>query len=485
MTSNKIDSRITQLIVSVSAFLLVYVALFSVKHYADSESMNHYFIVESVFTNPVMALDHWGKPLFIALSCLFSFFGDRGVMIFNVLVMILSALISFKLSRKLGAKYSFIAPVLLLFAPVYYPFAQSCLTEPLFGLVAIYSALLFANKRYTFAAIVISFIIYSRSEGILFLPIYFMALLLKNEWKPLPFLGVGFLSYSLFGALLGKGFLWYFYDYPYSSIVSFYGTGPFWNWFIHYESIVGLPFAILIVVSFVLLTFQTLLKLRNSLNSQNLVLIYLITVPAAIYIFGHSFLWYKGWSASVGLPRIVGGVLPLIAVFTTVSTNKLLSYVPFFWFKKRGHFLAIILFACWMVIFTFSGKKSVILSQPNDMNKLINESIDWLENEGYPKGKESVVVYKTDYLVHFGVNPKKEEKSFLKTNIHRRTQPEKELESGDLIVWDGQTTPNEGGISFLSLDTNSHFEKLATFYPPVNFKVLGGGNYFIVIFKRK
>ena len=484
MTSTKIDSRITQIILGASAFLLVYVALFSVKHYADSESMNHYFIVESVFTNPVMALDHWGKPLFIALSSLFSLFGDRGVMIFNVIVMLLSALISFKLSRKLGATVSFIAPVLLIFAPVYYPFAQSCLTEPLFGLVAVLSAYLFVNKRFTLAAIIVSFIIYSRSEGMLFVPLYGVALLVKNQWKSLPFLATGFVSYSFLGALLGKGFFWYFYDYPYSSIVSFYGTGPFWNWFTHYDSIVGLPFAILIVASFVYLVQQALFKVKNSFRSKDFVLTYLVLVPSAIYIFGHSFLWYKGWSASVGLPRIVGGVLPLIAVFSTLGINKLLSLVPWAFFYKKGHFLVLSFWTIWMIVYTFYGKESVILSQPNDMNNLINESIYWLEKEGYPRGSESIVVYKTDYFVHYGLNPKKEE-SFLKTNIHRREHPENELMSGDLIVWDGQTSPNEGGISFISLDTNSHFQKLTSFYPPTNFTVLGGGNYFITIFKRK
>ncbi|MEN8787299.1 MAG: hypothetical protein ABF270_05720, partial [Flavobacteriales bacterium] len=112
MTFKKIDSRITQIVLSASAFLLVYVALYATKHYADSESVNHYFIVESIFTNPKMALDHWGKPLFIALSSLFSFFGEKGVMIFNVLIMLMSGYFGAKLAKNLGAKFGFFVPIL-------------------------------------------------------------------------------------------------------------------------------------------------------------------------------------------------------------------------------------------------------------------------------------------------------------------------------------------------------------------------------------
>lgn len=485
MTFKILDSRITQIVLGVSAFLLVYVALYSTKHYADSESVNHYLIVESIFTNPKMALDHWGKPLFIALASLFSFFGERGVMIFNVLIMLLSGFFGAKLAKNLGANFSFLVPVLILFAPVYYPFAQSCLTEPLFGFVAVLSAYLFTTKRYEWATVVISFIIYSRSEGVLFLPIYAFALLLKNQWRLLPFLLTGFIVYGIFGLVLGKGFLWYYYDYPYSAIVSFYGTGPFWNWFINHESITGIPFSILIAFSFIVLVVWSLLYFKKTVQHSHLVLVYLVAIPAVIYIFGHSYLWYKGWSASVGLPRIVGGVIPLIAIVSTVVFSKFVSKIPFGSFSKPVELFITISFSTWMIVNIFKGKESLILSQPNAMNELIYKSIDWLDEQGYPKDNENLVVYKTDYLLHYGVNPKKEEESFIKTNIHRRDNPQDELKSGDLIVWDGQTTPNEGGISFLSLDTNSHFEKLATFYPPDNFTVLGGGNYFIVIFKRK
>lgn len=485
MTFKKIDSRITQIVLSASAFLLVYVALYATKHYADSESVNHYFIVESIFTNPKMALDHWGKPLFIALSSLFTFFGEKGVMIFNVLIMLMSGYFGAKLAKNLGAKFGFFVPILILFAPVYYPFAQSCLTEPLFGFVAVFSAYLFSVKKYSWATIVISFIIYSRSEGMLFLPIYAMALVIKKQWKLLPFLFTGFVVYGIVGVLLDKGFLWYYYDYPYSSIVSFYGTGPFWNWFINHESITGLPFSVLIAFTFFTLVFWTIFHFKKSFQSSHLVLIYLVAVPATIYIFGHSFLWYKGWSASVGLPRIVGGVIPLIAVFSAVGFSAFISKIPLGIKSKIIELFATIIISIWMILNTFYGKSSVILSQPNEMNELIFESIDWLNEQGFPQGNENIVVYKTDYLLHYGINPKKEEKSFLRTNIHRRENPQVELNAGDLIVWDGQTTPNEGGISFMSLDTNQHFEKLITFRPENEFVVLGGGYYYITIFRRK
>ena len=251
-------------------------------------------------------------------------------MVFNSLVMLLSALYSFKLGRQLGFKFAFPLVIFVLFTPVYYRFSQSCLTEPLFGLVAISSAYFFLRERYILASILISFIIYSRSEGMLFIPIYAFALILRKQYKTIPFLLTGFLFYSFVGLFIGKGFLWYYYDYPYKAVVEIYGKGPFWHWFTNQKIITGTPFSIYITVSLFLMIVISLFNFKSIFNKHNTVLITLITVPTLIYMFGHSYLWYKGLSASIGLFRIVGGVIPLLAIIALYGTEKAVKFISNF-----------------------------------------------------------------------------------------------------------------------------------------------------------
>ena len=96
----------------------------------------------------------------------------------------------------------------------------------------------------------------------------------------------------------------------------------------------------------------------------------------------------------------------------------------------------------------------------------------------------NLYVYKTEYQHHFGINPYTSGESFLKSNITKREAPQLELKPGDVVIWDGQVTPNEGGIPIEVLDTNSYFVPIKTFRPKHEFTVLGGGKYYIKIFKR-
>lgn len=192
MNLNRLDSYVFYSLLALTLVLLCYVSLFSEVHYEGSESIFHYFHSAAIADHPEIIVNHWGKPLFIVLSYPFTFFGVKGVFIFNSLVMILSAFFSFKIGKKLGFKFAFPLAIFVVFAPIYFRFAQSALTEPLFGLVAILSAYLFLNKKYLWSALVVSFIIFSRSEGMLFIPIYLVAFLIERKYWPILGLFFGF-----------------------------------------------------------------------------------------------------------------------------------------------------------------------------------------------------------------------------------------------------------------------------------------------------
>ncbi|MDG1176580.1 MAG: hypothetical protein P8N07_12420 [Flavobacteriales bacterium] len=484
MNLNRLDSYVFYSLLALTLVLLCYVSLFSEVHFEGSESIFHYFHSAAIADHPEIIVNHWGKPLFIVLSYPFTFFGVKGVFIFNSLVMILSAFFSFKFGKKLGFKFAFPLAIFVVFAPIYFRFAQSALTEPLFGLVAILSAYLFLNKKYLWSALVLSFIIFSRSEGMLFIPIYLVAFLIERKYWPILGLFFGFVVFGLIGLAVDKGFLWYYYDYPYhDSAASIYGTGPFWNYFINQEHITGTPLSYFIAGSFFFVFIKFLLKIKTVFEHKNLVFLALILIPACIYIFGHSYLWYAGKSASVGLHRIVGGVIPLLAIIAMYGLD---SFIKLFnGFNKSSIIQVGILSLCcfFMLKHTFRNVSSVILVQPEPKERLIIQSIDWLKNHNLEDRK--MYVFQAHYLAEFGGDHFDRNNSQIVAGIDNRSHPEEELKSGDILIWDGQNSPNEGGVFIDDLDSNENLIPLATFNPEIAYTVLGGGYYFIKIFERK
>ncbi len=484
MNINRLDSYIFYSLLALVLVMLCYVALFSEVHYESSESIFHYFHSAAIANHPEVIVNHWGKPLFIVLSYPFTFFGVKGVMIFNSLLMILSSLFAFKIGKKLGFKFAFPLAVFVVFSPVYFRFAQSALTEPLFGFVALLSAYLFFNKKYLWSAIVVSFIIFSRSEGMLFIPIYAVAYLIEKKYWPILGLFFGFVLFALIGFMVDKGLLWYYWDYPYhDSASSIYGTGPFWNYFINQEHITGTPFSYFIAGSFFFIIIKFLVKIRTVFEHKNLVFLALIFIPACIYIFGHSYLWYAGKSASLGLHRIVGGVVPLLAI---VAMYGLDSFIKLFNKVNKAVIIQIsllVLCSFFMLKHTFRNRANIILVQPDAKEKLILESIDWIkENE---LDDRVMYAYQAHYIAEFGGDHFDRINSQIKSGLDNRKHPEEEMKTGEILIWDGHFSPNEGGVYIADLDSNENLIPIAIFEPETPISVYGGGTYFIKIFKRK
>jgi len=483
MNSQKTDLYIFRFLLVISAIVLGYIAIFSKVHYTGSESIYHFFHAKAIFQHPEIMINHWGKPLFIILSAPFSYFGETGAKLFNVVVMLLSAYFAFKIGKKLGFKYAFPAVFLVIFAPVYLPFAQSALTEPLFGLVALVGAYLFLNQKYIASAIVISFIIFARSEGMMFILIYAFAYILKKEYKSIPFLFFGFILYGFLGILFNHGFFWYYYDYPYNGAVDIYGKGPFWNYFIHQKNITGTPFSVYIFGGFILLLIKVLRKPLSIFKGNNLVLNVLIVLPSLVYIFAHSYLWYKGLGSSLGLHRIVGAVFPLLAILALFGMDKLvvlLEKIPKY--GKQISIIVLLVFGLIMIKNTYRNRSEVILIQPDVKEKLILKSIDYIEENNLDTRK--LYVYQAHFIAKFDGDHFDGNNSKVQGGISNPKQPESCTKKDDIIVWDGHVSPNEGRLPIQNLENNTNFKELIEFRPEEEFKVLGGGFYYIKIFER-
>ena len=158
------------------------------------DSILHYQFAKSAPTHPELYFDHWAKPLFTLIASPFAQFGFIGMKIFNALVVFTTLLLTYKITKKLALKNAILSSVILLFSPLFFVFTFSGLTEPLFALficLGIYSVLI---DRRILALIIISFLPFIRSEGLIIMGGFGLYFLLNKQWKLLPWLAFGHIA---------------------------------------------------------------------------------------------------------------------------------------------------------------------------------------------------------------------------------------------------------------------------------------------------
>jgi hypothetical protein len=327
--------------------LICIIAWFNQMWEGGGDNYWHYYFSKYAYTYPKFFLHHWGKPLFILLSSPFAQFGFYGINLFNIICGLLSAWIAFKFCTALGFNMAWVAIPLVLGAPVYFLVIQSAMTEPLFGLILIFSSYLFFKEKYLWGALVASTLIYSRSEGMFILIIYAFFLLLSRKWKYIPFLASAFIIYSLAGYFSGHDFLWYFTENPYKE-ESVYGHGTWDHFLKKYRVILGLPHTILFIAGSILLLFNIIKK--KELNvlaslSGNTKIFILVFIPAMAYSFFHVYAWALGKYASAGLDRVFTAIVPFTSVIGMYAIDLIGSAKLNMYIKKAFSVLLVVFIA--------------------------------------------------------------------------------------------------------------------------------------------
>jgi hypothetical protein len=226
---------------------------------------------------------------------------------------------------------AWVSAPLLLFSPLYFIALQSSLTEPLFSLMLSSVVYLYFTNKNILATIILSFTLFSRSEGMFIIPCFAVYLVLIRKWALLPLLLTGFFIYACMGFFMGHDFLWYFSENPYN-LQSPYGHGHFMDILNRYRNIWGSPFVILLCLSVLILCFFYIKEkqfLFWKLPNETAKIAYLVAVPSIAFTVFHLYVWHFGLCGSAGLERVLACVLPLNALLTVWSLNKLfLSRVP-------------------------------------------------------------------------------------------------------------------------------------------------------------
>ncbi len=411
-------------------FLYLVCGLLTIRFFdgtADAgDSILHYLFARYAPQHPELFFDHWAKPLFVLLSCPFAQFGLNGIKLFNLLVTLFSIYLTFLSCDLLKIKNNLVLPLLVIFAPYVYIQTFSGLTEPLFALFLITGIYFILKQKTAVAAIIISFMPFVRSEGLIIMGVFALFFIFRKEWRCLLLLLCGHVCYSIAGYFVYHDFLWVFGKIPYARLSSAYGSGGLGHFVTQLIYVTGVPVYVLFwlgVVSYI----PAWIRKKEKIISVNTWLVLGCTVA---FIAAHSLFWVLGIFNSMGLKRVLIGIMPLIAIislhgFNMISEQKFIS-------KNLKRIIQLIV-ALYICIFPFT-KNPAALNLKKDLSLeqgqiCASEVTSYIISNCKPYGK---IYYAYHYFsVTFGIDHFDKAK-----HLELREENLDERSRGDLIIWD-------------------------------------------------
>lgn len=293
-------------VICLAYLLLAGCVLFAFEGTGDSgDSILHFLMARWAPEHTWAYFHHWAKPFFTLLASPFTQLGFWGIKLFNVLVMAAAALFTMLSAKRLDFRWPFLAGLFLLAMPKVFVLSLSGLTEPLFALVLIASVYLTLLERNQAAALLLSFLPFVRSEGLLMIGVFGLYFLWKKQWRALPLLAVGHVMYGLVGyVLVFDSPLWVFNKIPYARLNSIYGEGDLLRFVEGLLHITGLPVYLLFWLGTI---WSGVLLFRNKSTARWFFLVLLLFWT---FLIAHALFWYLGIFNSMGLLRVLVGVHP-------------------------------------------------------------------------------------------------------------------------------------------------------------------------------
>lgn len=464
------------LLLTVLAGVLITVVFLTQSSFGGGDHYEHYKLAHFGWKYPKMLFNHWGKPVFTILISPFAQFGINAARVYNVLMAILTAFLTWKLAMLFKFKYSWLVIIFVLFTPIYFASMFAVLTEITFSFFLVFSVLLFFKERFILSALVLSFLPLVRTEGIILWPIFILAYSLKKQFKALPFLAVGFLIFSALGRLYHSDFWWLITEMPYTgNAKDLYGSGSLMHFVNHTPNITGGPIGIIFVVGLVALIISWLKVKETKLNEW---FFFILLIPGSFLTFfaAHSFVWWQGMGNSLGLIRVIAAVSPLAALTALYGLQSLLKI--HFKYQKVVAVILILGISIWIIIDGIQKhKKGFYLGKPE---MVLEKAIEFIKDNNLIKYK----IYYFDNYINFRLNMDPNDPKQAQWYVQNKKHPALGIPDSSIIIWDAHFGPNEGGVQLDILENEKDLHKLKVFKPAVPFKLLGGYDYQVIIFQK-
>jgi hypothetical protein len=411
------------------------------------DSIYHYLFAKYAPQHPELYFDHWAKPVFVLLASPFAQFGFTGMKIFNCLVSILTTYFTFKCAEELNLKNTLLIPVLMFFATFNYIILFSGFTEPLFALFTILGIYFCLKEKNTAAAIIISFLPYVRSEGLIIIGVFGLFYLYKRNFRILPLLLTGSLVYALAGFPFYHDLLWVYTKIPYAHMSSVYGSGPITHFAEQLIYVVGIPIYFLFWVGFFQLAVNSF---RKKEKAEEVVL---LLFAFSAYFVAHSLFWYLGIFNSYGLKRVLIGVMPIIALIGLRGFNLLTEQLVKTENAKR--ILKIVL-VTYIIIFPFTPNPAAIQWEKDMMLgkdlQVAEKAADFFKKQG---PIDLPIIYNHHFLsMAFHLDP-------WDPSIHKTISKENiaAMQRGQILIWENTYAAFETDVKKEELDQMPELEK--------------------------
>lgn len=436
-------------------FIILSLALLAAGMLGDSlgeggDSTTHYLYSRLSWENPSYFFNHWAKPVFTALSSPFAQFGMKGMMLFNILCSITAAYIATCTAKVLQFNYYYITGIIVITMPLLLPVTLSGLTEPLSALLIIIAVYFYLTNKIFLSLIIVSFLPFVRSEGLIIVGVFGALLLIEKRWKYLPILTTGHLFYSLIGWSYYQDFFWVFNKIPYATMSSVYGKGN-WTHFVNQLYFCVQPFTFaMIIISFVYLTIEWAKK-KSEMDWAKVFLSYGIVIA---FILAHSAFWALGIFNSMGLNRVLVSIFPLCGILAMQSIHALTAHYPSnSVYRKRlvsFYVAGILIFPTLNNPAATHFKESIFV---NNQHKFLRNALVPYLNQNH--ANKQYFFSETEMGLFTGVDIFKDE-----LWLYPGAQvPPANMQRGDILVFDSLLMAEERNISLDALRLTKDFEE--------------------------
>lgn len=351
------EKRLFYLFWGVGSLALVIIAFCTTGSGGGGDSVLHYLYAKYAFKHPENLLNHWAKPVFTLLASPFTFIGFSGIKLFNVICSSTSVWLSYKLLENWETKNRWVIAPILLSITLFITVTLSGLTEPLSALILISAVYFLSKQKVSLALVIISFMPFVRSEGLIIVAVFLVYLIVKKYFKYIPFLATGHLVYALAGYPYYHDILWIFTKIPYANQTASYGKGN-WDHFLIQLNFQTNP---IIYALFWLGCIGLLGKLILSFKSLNKVSgfaqkFWLVYGCFFAFSIAHVTFWALGIFNSMGLVRVFVSVMPLMGLICVDGLNLIVESINHEKLKKLASLFTYIIVAA-IVIFPFTKGK--------------------------------------------------------------------------------------------------------------------------------
>lgn len=412
------------------------------------DSVTHYLFARYAPVHHELYFDHWAKPLFVLLASPFAQFGFTGIKVFNAVVSFVTVVLTYRIALRLNLGNAAAVILIMMFSPLWYILTFSGLTEPLFALFTAAGIYFCLDRRYLPACLVVSFLPYIRSEGLIMIGVFGIYLLQARCWKYIPLLLTGSVAYGIAGYFIYHDFLWVFTRIPYATLGSVYGSGPLLHFVEQLINVVGVPVYALVWIGLIAIVIGIIRRRKGPEEGILIVLGFLC------FFVAHSLFWHLGIFNSMGLKRVLLGVMPLMAIMALNGFNVIaerLAKTP------RLKVVVMALLAAYMVVFPFTAnpsairwKKDMMMTEEQKLAFKVRDSV--LKQGAAP----APLVYDHQYLsLVFGIDHFDEARRLSLTPDHIRALP-----PGGIVIWENQFAEEKSGMKKENLDADPRLTRL-------------------------